>query len=490
MAVRRHPSDIPDARLQAVLEKYVPPIIARSILERARREAISGPKVSWTDPNGLLDRIAVGVKTYGEPDEVPAILREISDLALSEREDGPVSHSFDGGPASSMKPSAAAAAAGALTAAARSSRDEPATRREPALGPPSSGSSPRRDGAAASWSVGSPPASPTSSTPHAAASAWSAGPPPASPPTHAATGAGWSGGAPTSPSAANLDASPASRREHDLGLPPRRAVDAPSASRGVFSTAGPRSSPTGASGGADTSAGAARVQIVRDGRPVPPAPPYAPPAATATYSSGTARSSPTPPAGMPRVPPTTREGSLAAAPRAPVQGLLPKAPGRIEITHASVPRPPPVPSRADIGIAMPRPQPKENAPKEVTITLASEHDIPLARQIARDICERLGTRALTQQRLLTIVSELGRNMVLYAGGGKMTLRPPTVKSRRIVVIAVDQGTGIPNLPEIMAGKYKSRSGLGLGLLGTKRLADSFNVETGRAGTTVSVEVIL
>lgn len=478
MTVRRHPSDIADARLQAVLEKYLPPIIARSILERARREAISGPRVSWTDPNGLLDRLSVGVKMYAEPDEQAAILREITDLALAEREDGPASHSFDAGPTSSMKPASSASTAGTLAAAARS-REEPATRREPALGPPSSsGPSQWRDGTA----------------PHPGASAWSTGPPTGSPSTHAATSAGWSGGSPTSPAAANLDALPVSRREQDLGLPPRRAVDGPSASRGVFSTVGPRSSPTGAGGSAGTSAGTsaggARVQVVRDGRPVPPATPYAPPAAPATYSPGAARSSPTPPAGMPRVPPTTREGAPTAAPRAPVQGMLPRAPGRIEITHASVPRPPPVPTRADIGIAMPRPQPKENAPKEVTITLASEHDIPLARQIARDICERLGTRALTQQRLLTIVSELGRNMVLYAGGGSMTLRPPTVKSRRIVVIAVDQGPGIPNLPEIMAGQYKSRSGLGLGLLGTKRLADSFNVETGRTGTTVSVEVIL
>ena len=58
------------------------------------------------------------------------------------------------------------------------------------------------------------------------------------------------------------------------------------------------------------------------------------------------------------------------------------------------------------------------------------------------------------------------------------------------VRAEDEGPGIPNLAEIMAGRYKSRSGLGLGLLGTKRLADSFDVETGRGGTTVSVEVIL
>jgi serine/threonine-protein kinase RsbT len=200
----------------------------------------------------------------------------------------------------------------------------------------------------------------------------------------------------------------------------------------------------------------------------------------------------TPPGGTARVQPAAAAApARSAALYAATAAMMPKAPGRVEITHQNVPRAPLMPSRADISIALPRVQQGDaSGPKEVTISLATEHDIPLARQVAREICEHLGTRALTQQRLLTIVSELGRNMVLYAGGGKMTLRPPTAKSRRIVVVAVDQGPGIPNLPEIMAGKYKSRSGLGLGLLGTKRLADSFNVETGRTGTTVSVEVIL
>jgi serine/threonine-protein kinase RsbT len=128
--------------------------------------------------------------------------------------------------------------------------------------------------------------------------------------------------------------------------------------------------------------------------------------------------------------------------------------------------------------------------REVTITLTTEHDIPRARQIVREICETLGTRPLTQQRLVTIVSELGRNMVLYAGGGKLTLRPPVTSSRRVVIFAVDQGPGIPNLPEILAGKYKSRTGLGLGIVGTKRLADTFHIETGRHGTAISVEVIV
>jgi serine/threonine-protein kinase RsbT len=470
---RRHPSDIQDGKLLAVLDKYVPPIIGRSILERARREAVSGPDVSWTDPNGLLDRISVGVRLFAEPEEQAAILREVTDLAVADREETPPSHRLDGGPASSMKPS---------SASQPRLREEPPTRREQAIAtaPPSrldegapgrltaanpAAISPKRE-TGPSWTSAAPPTTTQtgtftsqagSFTSQAGASTAQAG---AS--TSQAGSTSYSAGLPpTSPAAGSASASSASYAEH---LPPsrrdpepaRRAAEGPAVNRGVFSTSGPR--PPASSGGGSS---AGRVQIVR----------------------GTG----TPPAGVGRVPSTMRD---AASPGAKAQGILPRAPGRVEITHTSVPKAPGIPSRADISVALPRSQQSDAGPKEVTVTLATEHDIPLARQVAREICEHLGTRALTQQRLLTIVSELGRNMVLYAGGGKITLRPPTAKSRRIVVVAVDQGPGIPNLAEIMAGKYKSRSGLGLGLLGTKRLADSFNVETGRTGTTVSVEVIL
>ena len=62
-------------------------------------------------------------------------------------------------------------------------------------------------------------------------------------------------------------------------------------------------------------------------------------------------------------------------------------------------------------------------------------------------------------------------------------------ARRCVhVEARDQGPGIGNLEEILGGRYKSRSGLGLGILGTKRLADQFRIDSSPAGTRVEVEV--
>lgn len=124
----------------------------------------------------------------------------------------------------------------------------------------------------------------------------------------------------------------------------------------------------------------------------------------------------------------------------------------------------------------------------VELELRVESDIARARLAARDMCQALGTSPLVIQKLATIVSELARNMVAYAGGGKLSLKPGGSGRRFVAIEAVDQGPGIGNLDEILAGRYKSRSGLGLGILGTKRLADRFTIASAPGGTRVEVEV--
>jgi len=124
----------------------------------------------------------------------------------------------------------------------------------------------------------------------------------------------------------------------------------------------------------------------------------------------------------------------------------------------------------------------------IDLELRVESDIARARLAARDLCQTLGTSPLVIQKLATIVSELARNMVAYAGGGKLSLKPGTSGRRCVSIEATDQGPGISNLEEILAGRYKSRSGLGLGILGTKRLADRFTIASAPGGTRVEVEV--
>ncbi len=61
-------------------------------------------------------------------------------------------------------------------------------------------------------------------------------------------------------------------------------------------------------------------------------------------------------------------------------------------------------------------------------------------------------------------------------------------SRTFTVTAADEGSGIANLDEILAGRYKSKTGLGAGILGVKRLSDHFEIQTGPTGTRVRAEV--
>lgn len=124
----------------------------------------------------------------------------------------------------------------------------------------------------------------------------------------------------------------------------------------------------------------------------------------------------------------------------------------------------------------------------IELELRMESDIARARLAARDLCQALGVSPLVVQKLATIVSELARNIISYAGGGQLAMRQCGPARRCVHVEARDQGPGIPNLEEILGGKYKSRTGLGLGILGTKRLADQFKIESGQTGTRVEVEV--
>jgi serine/threonine-protein kinase RsbT len=124
------------------------------------------------------------------------------------------------------------------------------------------------------------------------------------------------------------------------------------------------------------------------------------------------------------------------------------------------------------------------------IKINSENDISVVRNEARRICEEVGAGSYTIQKVTTIVSELARNIVSYAKSGSLQIEPVIGESRRIILRAVDTGPGIPNIELVLSGRYRSKTGLGRGLLGTKRLADHFGVATGATGTTVVAEVLL
>ena len=121
-----------------------------------------------------------------------------------------------------------------------------------------------------------------------------------------------------------------------------------------------------------------------------------------------------------------------------------------------------------------------------TVAIQYEHDVVLARQRARHIAALLGFNGEEQTRVATAVSELARNAFQYAQGGKVEFfiegRTPPQLFR---VKVTDSGSGISNLQEILDGRYHSKTGMGLGIMGARRLVDQFFIEsTPGAGTTV------
>lgn len=130
-----------------------------------------------------------------------------------------------------------------------------------------------------------------------------------------------------------------------------------------------------------------------------------------------------------------------------------------------------------------------STPEARRVPITGEQDVLLARQAAVALCEEFGARSFVIQRVATVVAELARNIALYTPRGSIEVGPKGPASARTVrIVAADRGTGIPNLDEIMAGGYRSKTGMGLGLLGTKRLSKTFAIETGARGTTIEVEL--
>jgi signal transduction histidine kinase/CheY-like chemotaxis protein len=118
----------------------------------------------------------------------------------------------------------------------------------------------------------------------------------------------------------------------------------------------------------------------------------------------------------------------------------------------------------------------------LAIDLRDEQGIVLARQRTRQVAGLLGFDPQDQVRLATAVSEVARNAVQYAQGGRAEF---AIDGRSFVATIRDQGQGIPNLEAILAGRYASHTGMGLGLVGARRLMDHFAVEsTPGVGTTV------
>jgi signal transduction histidine kinase len=123
----------------------------------------------------------------------------------------------------------------------------------------------------------------------------------------------------------------------------------------------------------------------------------------------------------------------------------------------------------------------------VTLPIAREDDVVAVRQRVRALAERLGFSRQEQTRLATAVSEIARNAHGHGGGGRAELGVGGEGGQSFVMRIVDGGPGIADLEAVLAGRIRSSSGTGLGLVGARRLVDAFEVESrpGR-GTAVTM----
>jgi signal transduction histidine kinase/CheY-like chemotaxis protein len=122
----------------------------------------------------------------------------------------------------------------------------------------------------------------------------------------------------------------------------------------------------------------------------------------------------------------------------------------------------------------------------LSVTIRDEHDTVNARQRARQVARLLGFDAQDQTRISTAVSEIARNVFNYAQGGKVEYMVKGRTRPQLFVIRVtDHGPGIDNLAAILEGRYESQTGMGLGIIGAKRLMDQFQIDSAPGiGTTV------
>jgi signal transduction histidine kinase len=113
----------------------------------------------------------------------------------------------------------------------------------------------------------------------------------------------------------------------------------------------------------------------------------------------------------------------------------------------------------------------------MTVALIEEADIVAARQRARQIADLLGFEAQDQTRIATAVSEIARNATTYGGGGRIEFGIENADVPSLVIRIRDKGPGIADVDAILEGRFRSTSGMGVGISGTRRLMDRFEFDS-------------
>ena len=117
-----------------------------------------------------------------------------------------------------------------------------------------------------------------------------------------------------------------------------------------------------------------------------------------------------------------------------------------------------------------------SGPGEVVVPIRADVDVVIARQKIRALVSDLRFSASELTLIATAISEVARNIVSYAGSGEIVMRVVRQGQRRgITVVARDKGPGIADIERAMEDGFSTSRGLGLGLPGSKRLMDEFEL---------------
>jgi serine/threonine-protein kinase RsbT len=128
-------------------------------------------------------------------------------------------------------------------------------------------------------------------------------------------------------------------------------------------------------------------------------------------------------------------------------------------------------------------------PAETHVPIEQEGDIVVARQKGRELAAARGLSRTEQTLVATAISEVARNIVVYARRGEVVLAPLDDRGRQgLLVVARDEGPGIANPELAMREGFSTGKSLGMGLPGAKRLMDEFELSsTIGKGTTVTMK---
>ena len=122
------------------------------------------------------------------------------------------------------------------------------------------------------------------------------------------------------------------------------------------------------------------------------------------------------------------------------------------------------------------------------LEITSDKDVVSARQVGRELAAGFGFSPGDQTVIAAAISEIARNILMYARRGEVCFELVSEGPRRgLIIVARDEGPGIPDIGRALMDGYSTSGGLGLGLPGARRLMDEFDIDSGIGrGTTITM----